>query len=71
MISYENFLNIFNVASSLISPLYYNPFQAPFHGNGEVNATTQWSLSDTYIGSSFFSGFDHEAISDPTHGRVK
>ncbi|KAF8325784.1 endo-1,3(4)-beta-glucanase-like protein [Cantharellus anzutake] len=31
----------------------------------------QWFLSDTYIGDSFFSGFTHEAIADPTHGRVQ
>ncbi|KAI0799792.1 putative laminarinase [Irpex lacteus] len=29
-----------------------------------------YSLSDTYQGSSFLSGFVHEAIADPTHGRV-
>ncbi|KAI0087574.1 putative laminarinase [Irpex rosettiformis] len=29
-----------------------------------------YSISDTYIGSSFLSGFVHEAIADPTHGRV-
>jgi hypothetical protein len=30
-----------------------------------------WPIKDTYIGSSFLSGFTHEAIADPTHGRVK
>ena len=34
-----------------------------------VDADT-FTLSDTYQGSGFLSGFSHEAISDPTHGRV-
>ena len=29
-----------------------------------------YSLSDTFVGSSFLTGFDHQAIADPTHGRV-
>ncbi|KAB5591108.1 Endo-1,3(4)-beta-glucanase [Ceratobasidium theobromae] len=29
-----------------------------------------YTVSDTFIGSSFLTGFNHEAISDPTHGRV-
>ncbi|KAG8691660.1 hypothetical protein FRC09_011564, partial [Ceratobasidium sp. 395] len=29
-----------------------------------------YSVSDTFIGSSFLTGFNHEAIADPTHGRV-
>ncbi|CAE7094276.1 unnamed protein product [Rhizoctonia solani] len=29
-----------------------------------------YGVSDTFIGTSFLSGFRHEAISDPTHGRV-
>ena len=29
-----------------------------------------YSLTDTYIGKDFLTGFTHEAISDPTHGRV-
>lgn len=29
-----------------------------------------WTLADTYIGPSFLSGFEHEAIPDPTGGRV-
>jgi hypothetical protein len=35
-----------------------------------VRAAT-YTVSDTFIGSSFLSGFDHQAIADPTHGRVK
>jgi hypothetical protein len=31
---------------------------------------TAYSLVDNYVGSSFLSGFVHEAIADPTHGRV-
>lgn len=27
--------------------------------------------TDTFIGRSFLDGFDHMAIPDPTHGRVK
>ncbi|KAG8934493.1 hypothetical protein FRC02_009840 [Tulasnella sp. 418] len=34
-----------------------------------VNAAT-YSVSDTFIGPSFLSGFRHENIPDPTHGRV-
>ncbi|KAF8679935.1 glycoside hydrolase family 16 protein [Rhizoctonia solani] len=34
-----------------------------------VRAAT-YSVTDTFIGSSFLSGFTHEAIADPTHGRV-
>ncbi|KAG8706067.1 hypothetical protein FRC11_008536 [Ceratobasidium sp. 423] len=30
-----------------------------------------YGVSDTFIGTSFLSGFDHQAISDPTHGRVE
>jgi hypothetical protein len=29
-----------------------------------------WTLKDTFIGPSFLTGFTHEAIADPTHGRV-
>ncbi|KAF8749919.1 hydrolase family 16 [Rhizoctonia solani] len=29
-----------------------------------------YGVTDTFIGSSFLSGFNHEAIVDPTHGRV-
>ena len=29
-----------------------------------------YTLSDTYMGSGFLSGFTHQAIADPTHGRV-
>lgn len=29
-----------------------------------------YSIADTYIGSNFLTGFTHEAIADPTHGRV-
>ena len=34
-----------------------------------VSATT-YTLSDNFVGTGFLSGFTHEAISDPTHGRV-
>lgn len=27
-------------------------------------------LSDTYVGADFLHGFEHQAIEDPTHGRV-
>ncbi|KDQ52661.1 glycoside hydrolase family 16 protein [Jaapia argillacea MUCL 33604] len=29
-----------------------------------------YSLTDNYVGPSFLTGFTHEAIADPTHGRV-
>ena len=29
-----------------------------------------YSLADTYVGTDFLSKFTHEAINDPTHGRV-
>lgn len=32
---------------------------------------THYSISDTYIGRNWLSGFEHQAIADPTHGRVK
>lgn len=35
-----------------------------------ANAAT-YSVSDTFIGTSFLSNFDHQAIADPTHRRVK
>jgi hypothetical protein len=35
-----------------------------------VTSTTAWTLSDNYVGSGFLSGFSHQSISDPTHGRV-
>lgn len=57
MIIYKYLFNVFNITSSLRPALN--------------QAATQWTLSDTYIGWSFFSGFDHQTISDPTHGRVK
>lgn len=34
-----------------------------------VRAAT-YSLKDNFVGSSFLTGFTHEAIADPTHGRV-
>ena len=30
-----------------------------------------WGIIDTYVGPSFLTGFTHEAIADPTHGRVQ
>lgn len=33
-----------------------------------ISAT--YPLSDTVIGSAFYSAFNFEAIADPTHGRV-
>ncbi|KZW03327.1 glycoside hydrolase family 16 protein [Exidia glandulosa HHB12029] len=36
-----------------------------------LTMAASYSVSDTFIGSSFLSGFDFEAISDPTHGRVQ
>ena len=30
-----------------------------------------YAVTDTFIGSSFLTNFDHQAIADPTHGRVK
>ncbi|KDQ07526.1 glycoside hydrolase family 16 protein [Botryobasidium botryosum FD-172 SS1] len=38
-------------------------------GSTEVLAGS-FKISDTFIGSSFLTGFKHEAIGDPTHGRV-
>lgn len=29
-----------------------------------------YGLVDNFVGSSFLSGFQHQAIGDPTHGRV-
>ena len=29
-----------------------------------------YSISESYQGSDFLNGFHHQAISDPTHGRV-
>lgn len=34
-------------------------------------ATRSYSIVDTYIGPSFLTGFTHQAIPDPTNGRVK
>lgn len=34
-----------------------------------VRAAT-YSLSDNIVGTDFLSAFTHEAIADPTHGRV-
>jgi hypothetical protein len=33
-------------------------------------AAEVWTLTDTFIGQDFLSGFTHETIADPTHGRV-
>lgn len=33
-------------------------------------AAYAYTLVDNFVGSSFLTGFDHEAIADPTHGRV-
>ena len=35
---------------------------------GALGAT--YSQSDSYTGDGFLKGFSHEAITDPTHGRV-
>ncbi|CAE6434589.1 unnamed protein product [Rhizoctonia solani] len=35
-----------------------------------VARAATYSISDTFVGSSFLNGFTHEAIADPTHGRV-
>lgn len=32
---------------------------------------TTYGVTDTFIGSSFYSGFTAQAIGDPTNGRVK
>ena len=31
---------------------------------------TSYTLSDTYMGGGWLTGFSHQAIMDPTHGRV-
>ena len=31
----------------------------------------EYTIRDTYVGEGFLSGFTHQAISDPTHGRVQ
>lgn len=49
----------------LARPLFAALLAAP----GALSAT--YSVSESFIGSSFLTGFDHIAISDPTHGRVK
>ncbi|KZT38118.1 family 16 hypothetical endo-1,3(4)-beta-glucanase from glycoside hydrolase [Sistotremastrum suecicum HHB10207 ss-3] len=36
---------------------------------GSVRAAT-YKLQDNYVGSNFLTGFTHQAIADPTHGRV-
>ena len=38
-------------------------------GPSLISAAT-YTLSDNYVGDSFLSGFEHEAIADPTNGRV-
>jgi hypothetical protein len=35
-----------------------------------VEAAT-YSVTDTFIGSSFYDGFTAQAVADPTNGRVK
>ena len=40
-----------------------------FISTGEVLGAT-YRLQDNYVGASFLTGFDHQAIPDPTHGRV-
>jgi hypothetical protein len=35
-----------------------------------VAATRPYVLTDNYIGYDFLLGFEHQAIPDPTHGRV-
>ena len=35
-----------------------------------VSANGVFELKDTYVGSSFFDGFDYVTFDDPTHGRV-
>ncbi|KIJ39902.1 glycoside hydrolase family 16 protein, partial [Sphaerobolus stellatus SS14] len=35
-----------------------------------VSMATTWSLTDTFVGTGFLSAFSHQAIADPTHGRV-
>ncbi|KAG8909551.1 hypothetical protein FRC00_009893 [Tulasnella sp. 408] len=39
-----------------------------FAAQGTLAAT--YNILDTFIGPSFLTGFDHQAIADPTHGRV-
>lgn len=36
-----------------------------------ASGARNYAILDTYIGSSFLSGWVHQNISDPTHGRVK
>lgn len=33
-------------------------------------SAASYSLSDNFVGNGFLSGFEHQAISDPTNGRV-
>ena len=35
-----------------------------------VVLSATYSVSDTFIGADFLTGFQHQAIADPTHGRV-
>lgn len=34
-------------------------------------SSTTYNIVDTYVGNSFLTGWQHQAIGDPTNGRVK
>lgn len=44
---------------------------APGGGSTGTTGGAVYSVTDTFIGPSFLTGFNHEAIADPTNGRVK
>lgn len=43
---------------------------AALHLSSGVQAA-KYSISDTFVGNSFYTGFNAQAIHDPTNGRVK
>lgn len=47
------------------------PVAALFALGALAPSALAYNIVDTFVGSSFLSGFDHQAIADPTHGRVK
>ena len=65
------FLMSLRCTSSPHPKMYFSPLSAFFTSSfivGTLAAT--YHLSDNHVGADFLSTFTHEAIADPTHGRV-
>lgn len=68
----SSFIVLWLLRHSTMLSQFFALFTAVFAlGFVQVVCANTYRVQDTYIGDTFYNGFTAQAISDPTHGRVK